>query len=526
VARPVFVLRQLSDFTGTIRAKLILVLSIKETSVATMTDHILVLDEGTTSTRAMLFSVDGTCLGSSQRPLTQHYPAPGLVEHDAAEIWALTLECAQEMVARAGGAERIAGIGITNQRETIVFWDKRTGEPLAPAIVWQDRRTADICAALKETGAEPFVQAKTGLLLDPYFSGSKIGWALEHWPQLKAAGDQLAVGTVESYLVFRLTGGLHVTDATNASRTALMDIDGGAWGDALCDLFRVPKSILPEIVDCAGAIGTTRADLLGGPISICGMAGDQQAATIGQACLKPGQTKATFGTGAFVLTQTGTIMPRSSNRLLSTICWQLAGQRHYALEGSVFVAGSLVQWLRDELGLISKAEETEPLARSVADTGGVYIVPALSGLGAPYWTPAARGAVTGLSFSSGKAHIARAALEAMAYQTHDLKTAFAADGADWAELRIDGGMVTNNWMAQDLADVLAIPVERPEFVETTALGAAMLAAVGAGLYPSLEEASVMRGQIERFSADMAPDTRRTRLEGWTQAVQSVLAAAS
>ncbi len=490
-----------------------------------MTDQILVLDEGTTSTRAMLFSLDGTCVGTSQRPLTQHYPAPGLVEHDAAEIWALTLECATEMVTRAGGAERITGIGITNQRETIVFWDKRTGEPLAPALVWQDRRTADICASLKESGAEPLVQAKTGLLLDPYFSGSKIGWALEHWPQLKDVGDHLAVGTVESYLVFRLTGGLHVTDATNASRTALMDISDGQWDDELCALFRVPRAILPKIVDCAGDIGKTRADLFGEPIRISGMAGDQQAATIGQACIKPGQTKATFGTGAFVLTQTGTSVPRSKNRLLSTVCWQLAGERHYALEGSVFVAGSLVQWLRDELGLIGKAEETEPLARSVADTGGVYIVPALSGLGAPYWTPSARGAITGLSFSSGKAHIARAALEAMAHQTHDLKAAFAADGADWAELRIDGGMVTNNWMAQDLADVLDIPVERPAFVETTALGAAMLAAVGAGLYPSLEEASVMRGRIERFSADMAPEIRGERVRGWAQAVRSVLAAA-
>jgi glycerol kinase len=491
-----------------------------------MTDRILVLDEGTTSTRAMLFSVDGTCLGSSQRPLTQHYPAPGLVEHDASEIWTLTLECAQDLVTLAGGADHIAGIGITNQRETVVFWDKRTGEPLAPAIVWQDRRTADICAALKESGAEALVQAKTGLLLDPYFSGSKIGWALAHWPQLKGAGEHLAVGTVESYLVFRLTGGLHVTDATNASRTALMDIGKGAWDHELCDLFRVPQSILPEIVDCAGEIGTTRPDLFGGAINITGMAGDQQAATIGQACLKPGQTKATFGTGAFVLTQTGTTMPRSQNRLLSTICWQLAGKRHYALEGSVFVAGSLVQWLRDDIGLIDSTEETEPLARSVTSSEGVYIVPALSGLGAPYWTPSARGAITGLSFSSKKAHIARAALEAMAHQTHDLKSAFAADGADWAELRIDGGMVTNDWIAQDLADMLAIPVERPAFVETTALGAAMLAAVGAGLYNSLEDASVMRGKIERFSANMAPELRRQRVDGWKQAVQSVLASAT
>jgi len=316
-----------------------------------MSDHILVIDEGTTSTRAMLFTADGACLGSSQRPLTQHYPAPGYVEHDASEIWTLTLTCAREMVAKAGGAERIAGIGITNQRETIVFWDKRTGEPLAPAIVWQDRRTASICDALKTAGHEPMVQAKTGLLLDPYFSGSKIGWALQNWPELKAAGETLAVGTIESYLVFRLTGGAHISDASNASRTALMAIGSSGWDDGLRDMFGVPRAILPEIVDCAGALGETLASHFGAPIKIAGMAGDQQAALIGQGCLTTGQTKATFGTGAFVLTQTGRTLPQSKHRLLSTIVWQISGERHYALEGSVFVAGSLVQWLRDDLGL-------------------------------------------------------------------------------------------------------------------------------------------------------------------------------
>jgi glycerol kinase len=483
---------------------------------------ILVIDEGTTSTRAMLFSADGKALGGAQEPLTQHYPTPGLVEHDAAEIWTKTLACARAMVAKAGGADQIAAIGITNQRETIVFWDRRTGEPLAPAIVWQDRRTAEDCATLKDAGHEATVQAKTGLLLDPYFSGSKIGWALKNWPRLKDAGDNLAVGTVESYLVYRLTGGAHVSDATNASRTALMAIGSSGWDDGLLSLFDVPRGILPEIVDCAGDIGTTLPELFGGPIKITGMAGDQQAATIGQACLEPGQTKATFGTGAFILTQTGRKLPQSRHKLLSTIAWQLNGERHYALEGSVFVAGSLIQWLRDDLGLIAQAPETEPLARSVEDNGGVYIVPALSGLGAPYWRPDARGTISGLSFSTKKAHIARAALEAMAHQASDLKTAYAADGCDWQELRIDGGMVANDWMAQDLADMLNITVERPGFIETTALGAAMLAGVGAGIYGSLKDAAVMRGAVEQFTPKIAPELRAKRLEGWAHAIARTL----
>ena len=487
-----------------------------------MSEYILVIDEGTTSTRTVLFTADGTAVDSCQRPLTQHYPQPGLVEHDAEEIWNLTLACAQAMVAKAGGADRIASIGITNQRETIVFWDKRTGKPLAPAIVWQDRRTADICAAMKAQGEEPVVQAKTGLLLDPYFSGSKIGWALENWPQLKDAGAHLAVGTVESYLVYRLTGGSHITDASNAARTALMAIGSGGWDDGLMDLFCVPRDILPEITDCAGDLGTTMPEHFGGAIRISGMAGDQQAATIGQGCFAVGQTKATFGTGAFVLTQTGTTLRQSRHRLLSTILYQLNGERHYALEGSVFVAGSLVQWLRDDLGLISHAAETEPLARSVTDNGGVYLVPALSGLGAPHWRPDARATISGLSFAATKAHVARAALEAMAHQTYDLKTAFAADGADWAELRIDGGMVANDWMAQDLADMLAIDVERPDFVETTALGAAMLAAVGCGLFPTLEDAASMRGGVTRFAPILGAEARDVRLAGWANALARVL----
>ena len=378
---------------------------------------LLVIDEGTTSTRAMLFSPAGTCLGSEQRELTQHHPAPGWVEHDAGEIWRLSLGCAQAMVRQAGGPDQIAGIGIANQRETIVFWSRRTGRALAPAIVWQDRRTAALCARLKEAGHEGEVQARTGLLLDPYFSASKVAWALENWPQLRAAGDDLLVGTVESWLVYRLTGGVHVSDATNASRTGLMNIATGGWDEFLLHLWGVPLAILPRIVDCAGDLGSTLPEHFGAPIAIAGMAGDQQAASIGQACLLPGDTKATYGTGAFILANTGARQPVSDHRLLSTIAWQLGGERSYALEGSVFVAGSLIKWLRDDLGLIATADETETLARSVPDSGGVVVVPGHSGLGAPHWEPAARGSISGLSFSSGRAHIVRATLEAMSYQT-------------------------------------------------------------------------------------------------------------
>lgn len=489
-----------------------------------MGDKLLVIDEGTTSTRAMLFAPDGTCLASESAELTQHYPAAGLVEHDAAEIWDKTLRCAAAMVAEAGGADAIAAIGITNQRETVVFWDKTTGEPLAPAIVWQDRRSAAICRELKEAGEEPGVQARTGLLLDPYFSGTKIAWAMQNWPQLREAGDRLAIGTIESWLVWKLTanknrGGLHITDATNASRTLLMGLGSGGWSDGLIDLFGAPRAALPEIVDCAGRFGETT--LFGGRIPVCGLAGDQQAATIGQACLSPGDTKATYGTGAFVLTNAGERQPTSKHRLLSTVLYQLDGRRTYAIEGSVFVAGSVVKWLRDSLGLIANAAETEALARSVADNGGVYFVPALTGLGAPWWEPEARGAISGLSLASTRAHVVRAALEGQAHQSHDLKTAFAADGADWASLRIDGGMVANDWVAQDLADMLDVTVERPAFTETTALGAAMLAGVGCGMFAGLEEAAAMRGKVEAFEPGMEFGAREKRLTGWKRAVAGV-----
>jgi glycerol kinase len=487
-----------------------------------MADYILVLDEGTTSTRAMLFASDGVLVASAQEPLTQHYPQSGWVEHDPREIWGKTLACALEVLPKAGGAAMIAAIGITNQRETVVAWDRSTGEPLTNAIVWQDRRTEPFCAALREAGHEAGVQERTGLLLDPYFSGTKMRWMIDNVPEVRAAADAgtLAFGTVESWLTFKLTGGAaHITDASNASRTLLMGLEDGQFDDGLCDLLGVPLSALPGVVDMAGPLAMTAPELFGKAIPITGLAGDQQAATIGQACLAPGQTKATFGTGAFVLTCQGRTIPRSANRLLGTVLTQLEGQRTYAIEGSVFVAGSLVQWLRDSLGIVEVASETEALARSIPDSGGVVIVPALSGLGAPHWQAEARGVIAGLSFSSGKAQLARAALEAMAHQTHDLCAAYTRDGAPWQTLRIDGGMAANDWMAQDLADMLGIPVERPGFVETTALGAAMLAATGVGMYPDLGTAAqAMRGRLTQFEPQMAGDVRDARLAGWRKAL--------
>ncbi len=489
-----------------------------------MSELILVLDEGTTSTRAMLFDRGGALKGVAQQELTQHYPTPGWVEHDAAEIWDKTLACARHVTEKAGGADRIACIGITNQRETVVAWDRANAEPLARAIVWQDRRTADFCANLREAGHEAEVQRRTGLLLDPYFSGTKMRWLLDNDAAVRGASEagRLALGTVESWLVFKLTGGAHVSDASNASRTLLMELGGVGFDEGLCELFSVPDGALPQVIDNAGEMGLARAEWLGREIPITGLAGDQQAATIGQACLSTGETKATFGTGAFVLTNKGREIPASANRLLGTVLYQLDGQRIYALEGSVFVAGSLVQWLRDSIGIVDVAAQTEALARSIPDSGGVTIVPALTGLGAPHWRAEARGVITGLSFASGKAELARAALEAMAHQTHDLAEAFAADGAGWATLRIDGGMSANNWMAQDLADMLGLPVERPDFVETTALGTAMLAATGAGIHPDLRTAaSVMRGDVRSFVPEMMPEVRNERLARWHAALAAV-----
>ncbi|MEJ7932979.1 glycerol kinase [Sphingobium sp. AN558] len=476
--------------------------------------YILVLDEGTTSTRAMLYASQGTRIATAQAELTQYYPQPGWVEHDAAEIWERTLKCARQMVERAGGASRIAAIGITNQRETIVAWDRKTGEPLARAIVWQDRRTADRCADLREAGLEPMLQEATGLVIDPYFSATKIRWMIDHVPAVGDAGAGLALGTVESWLVWKLTGGCHVSDASNASRTQLVRLDGDSWDQGLCDLFGVPRAALPEIVDNAGSFGSTLPDLFGGPISICGLAGDQQAAMIGQSCLHPGEAKATLGTGAFILANMGPVIPVSRHRLLGTLLYRIGDRRAYALEGSLFAAGSLIQWLRDGLGLIVQAADSEALARSVPGNGGVFMLPALAGLGAPHWRPDATGVIAGLTQGSTRAHVVRAALESISHQVHDLAGAFASDGAPWDRLRIDGGMSANDWIAQDMADMLDIPVERPADVETTALGAAMLAAVGAGLFASLHEASAMRPPGAQFMPAMPRETRQYRLGGW------------
>jgi len=488
-----------------------------------MSGYLLVIDAGTTSTRAMLFRRDGLIERTAHHPITQHYPQPGWVEHDAAEIWDRTLDAIHEVIEAAGGAGEISAIGITNQRETVVAWDRSTGRPLSNALVWQDRRTADRCTELRASGHEEAIQSSTGLLLDPYFSASKMEWLLANRPEVGRAGERLAFGTIDSWLIWKLSGGAaHITDATNASRTMLMALDGTDWDGDLCKLFHIDPRSLPGIVDCAGFLAETETGLLGRTIPICGVAGDQQAATIGQGCLRPGLTKATFGTGAFVLANSGTKPLPSSNRLLTTVLCQLDGRRSYALEGSIFVAGSLMQWLRDSVGLLVSAAESEILARSVTDNGGVYMVPALSGLGAPHWRPEARGAICGLSFATTRAHIVRSASEAQAHQIHDLMKAFQADGVRWDRLRIDGGMVANDWLAQDLADMLDLPVERPAFVETTALGAAMLAAVGAGIYPDLEAAAVaMRGQMTQFEPTISREQRERRLAGWRAALTLV-----
>ena len=486
-----------------------------------MADCILVLDAGTTSTRAMVFAGDGTMEAVAQAELTQHYPRPGWVEHDAGEIWDKTLKCAREVIGQ--DAARIAAIGITNQRETVVAWDRNSGEPLARAIVWQDRRTADFCATMKADGHEVMVQKRTGLLLDPYFSGTKMRWMLDHDAAVQAAAQNgsLAFGTIESWLVYKLSGGAHISDASNASRSLLLSLDGAQFDGDLCELFGVPPAALPEVVDTHGKLADCDSQWLGAAVPICGLAGDQQSATIGQGCLSFGETKATYGTGAFVLTNKGREIPHSDNRLLGTVLYQENGERTYAIEGACFVAGSLIQYLRDQLNLIGSAAETEELARSISDSGEVVIVPALAGLGAPHWLPDARGVISGLSFASGRAQIARAALEAMAHQTHDLASAFTADGAPWTHLRIDGGMSANDWMAQDLADILEIEVERPDFIETTALGAAILAAVGCGLHADLETAALtMRSETTTFSPKMDGNVRTSRLARYSKALSA------
>ena len=488
-----------------------------------MAGYILAIDQGTTSSRAIVFDRNQRVVGSGQKEFTQHFPQSGWVEHDPEEIWESVVWSVKAALKKADlKASDISAIGITNQRETVVVWERESGKAIHNAIVWQDRRTASYCEKLKRQGLEKTFTKKTGLLLDPYFSATKMRWLIAEVPAVAdaARSGRLALGTIESWLVFKLTGGAHLSDAGNASRTLLLPLAGANWDEELCELFGVPHSALPEVIDSAGQFGTTT--LFGAPIPICGLAGDQQAATIGQGCLAPGEAKATYGTGAFVLANQGTEIPRSASRLLGTVLHQLDGERHYALEGSVFVAGSFIQWLRDALGLILSSAESEALARSVPHSGGVVVVPALSGLGAPHWRPDARGTIRGLSFASGKAQIVRAALQAMAHQTHDLAAAFSTDGAEWRVLRIDGGMAANDWMAQDIADITGIEVVRPDFVETTALGAAMLAALGAGLHPSLQAAAeTMIGPARHFEPQMNEDERARRIAEWNAALASV-----
>jgi glycerol kinase len=447
--------------------------------------HILALDQGTTSSRALLFDMDARVCGMAQRELPQHYPQPGRVEHDAARIWTDTLACAREALMRAAvPVDDIAAIGITNQRETVVLWDRATGRPIAPAIVWQDRRTTDICAQLKADGHEEAVRTKTGLVLDPYFSASKIAWLLDHVPGARdrALRGELACGTMDSWLVWQLTGGrTHVIDLSNASRTQLLDIHTGQWDDGLLELFNIPRALLPRVVRSSGVIAETDATLFGRPLPIAGIAGDQQAALYGQGCTSAGLAKNTYGTGCFMLMHTGAQAIESRHGLLTTCAAQTSERIEYALEGSVFVTGALVQWLRDGLGLIAHSGDIEMLAASVPDSGGVTIVPAFTGLGAPHWSPDARGAIYGLTRGSTRAHIARAALEAIALQTLDVMRAMEADaGERLRELRVDGGGTANALLMQMQADLLGCPVRVAPGAETTALGAALLAARGIG----------------------------------------------
>ncbi|MGQ0619527.1 MAG: glycerol kinase GlpK [Panacagrimonas sp.] len=483
----------------------------------------LAIDQGTTSTRAIVFDAAGRKLGAHQVELPQSYPHSGWVEHDALRIRDDTLACVRGALAASGlAASGLAGIGITNQRETTVLWDRTTGQPIHPAIVWQDRRTADFCA--KHADRSDWLADRTGLLLDPYFSATKIAWILDHvaGARTRAERGELAFGTIDSWLLWQLTAGrVHATDATNASRTALFNIRTQRWDEELLTFFEVPAALLPEVKDCAAEFGSTDAALFGSAIPIRGMLGDQQAATVGQACFSTGMIKSTYGTGCFMVLNTGNQFVRSRNKLLSTVAYRFGGETTYALEGSIFVAGAAVQWLRDAVHLISAAGETEALARSIQDTQGVYLVPAFTGLGAPFWDPQARGAIFGLTRDSGIAHIVRAALESVCYQTRDLLGAMREDAVRPTELRVDGGMVVNDWVTQCLADTLQIPVIRPRTVETTALGAAFAAGLQAGVYDSLESIAGLWEAEARFEPQLAPDQADRLYEGWQAAVARV-----
>jgi len=484
---------------------------------------ILSIDQGTTSSRAILFEKNGQSFAVSQQEFTQIYPKAGWVEHDPEEIWTKTLAVCQDVLAKAKSAGRdVVGIGITNQRETTVIWDRATGKPIFNAIVWQDRRTAATCHGLKEAGHEKSVTQKTGLLLDPYFSGTKVSWLLDHVDGARARAEkgELAFGTMDSFLIWRLTQGKrHVTDATNAGRTLLFNIHSNVWDKDLLSLLNVPEALLPEVLNCADDFGTSDADVLGVALPIAGVAGDQHAASIGQVCFEPGMVKSTYGTGCFVMLNTGKEAIPSNNRLLTTIGYRLDNETTYALEGSIFIAGAAVQWLRDGLGIIGSAPETEGLASEVDDDHGVVMVPAFTGMGAPYWDPEARGAMFGLTRDSGPAVFARAALESVCYQTMDLFSAMRADGAALTTVRVDGGMVNNNWVCQFLADVLDVGVQRPEQTETTALGAAYLAGLQLGVYQSTDDLVNNWRQESAFTSNMDETRRFALTERWADAIR-------
>ena len=492
-----------------------------------MPNYILAIDQGTTSSRAIVFDASGLPVATAQKELTQHYPADGWVEHDAEEIWRDVQSLMREAVAKAGlrGSD-IAGIGITNQRETTVVWERDSGRPIHRAIVWQDRRTAELCRQKVADGVGGIVQQKTGLLIDSYFSATKVAWLLDNVPGARARAEkgELCFGTIDCYLLFRLTGGkVHATDATNASRTMLFDITTQDWDEVLLKIFNVPAAMLPRVLDCSGEFGIASADILGHAVPVTGIAGDQQAATFGQACFQPGMVKSTYGTGCFALVNIGHKPVQSTNRLLTTVAYRLNGKTTYALEGSIFVAGAAVKWLRDGLKIVDGAAETATLAAQVPENHGVYLVPAFVGLGAPYWDPDARAAILGLTLDAGRAHIARATLESVGYQTRDLTTAMKADGAPApAAIRVDGGMVANDWLCQFLADMLDVAVERPRVIETTALGAAYLAGLATGVYAGLDAVAYGWHCERRFEPRMNAATRAQLYAGWQKAVKRVL----
>ncbi len=487
----------------------------------------MAIDQGTSSSRAIVFDLDGRILGTGQEPFDMIFPASGWVEQDPEVLWNTTLAAGRGALAAAGlSGGDIAAIGITNQRETTLVWDTETGTCVHNAIVWQDRRTADRCETMKADGIENLVARETGLVVDPYFSGTKLAWLLDEVSGVRRRAErgELAFGTVDSFLIWRLTGGaVHATDASNASRTQLFDIGRQRWSPELLDYLKVPEALLPEVRDSAADFGVAEAQWFGAEIPVFGVAGDQHAALVGQACFAPGMTKSTYGTGCFAMTNTGSEQLASRHRLLTTVAYRLGGRATYALEGSIFSAGVAVKWLRDRLGLVASAADTEAAARRTGgDTGGVYVVPAFTGLGAPHWNPDARGAVVGLTLDSSRDQVVTATLASVAYQTEELLAAMAADGAPVARLRVDGGMVVNDWLCQFLADVLACPVERPRITETTALGAATLAALGAGLVSSLDDAAG-RWQLEReFLPEMNDNRRQRLLAGWRRAVARVL----